>query len=281
MGIVSFSTGYGGLLAVRPPRAAVHSRRDVAWRVDEGAGLQRLTAALSWPVDNAGIAQCRASADRVLSLYEDMDRLDADVHAPNAHRIVLGQSDDRRLQIEDLCIADPSGLILAEHIDAVVRRGERVLITGDSTVTNSLFISTGPWVAGACCCRRTPTACAAATVPAEGTLRRALCYPRPADAFGDATICHALECAGVEWLVPRPMSTATGNRYQRARSSNWICARAMQRPAWLLMEEATDAFDLKGERQILELLHRELPDTTLLTISSHPGLSRYTSARSC
>jgi putative ATP-binding cassette transporter len=46
----------------------------------------------------------------------------------------------------------------------------------------------------------------------------------------------------------------------------------MQRPAWVFMEEATDAFDPQGERLILEMLQRELPDTALLTISFHAGL---------
>jgi putative ATP-binding cassette transporter len=38
------------------------------------------------------------------------------------------------------------------------------------------------------------------------------------------------------------------------------------------MEEATDAFDPKGERLIFEMLRHELPDTSILTISFHPGL---------
>ncbi len=40
------------------------------------------------------------------------------------------------------------------------------------------------------------------------------------------------------------------------------------------MEEATDAFDPRGERLILEMLQHELRDTSLLTISFHSGLER-------
>ena len=46
----------------------------------------------------------------------------------------------------------------------------------------------------------------------------------------------------------------------------------LQRPTWLFMEEATDAFDPRSEQLILEMLHRELPDTGMLTISFHTGL---------
>ena len=102
--------------------------------------FQRVTAALSWPVDNLGeIARCRASADRVLSLYEDMQRLDAEAHAPDGHRIVLGLSGRPHLVIEDLCIAEPSGQVLLEHFSVDIHRGDRVLVTGDPAVTGSLF----------------------------------------------------------------------------------------------------------------------------------------------
>ena len=48
----------------------------------------------------------------------------------------------------------------------------------------------------------------------------------------------------------------------------------LRRPSWIFMEEATDAFDPRGERLILEMLHHELPDAGVLTISFHPGLER-------
>ena len=46
----------------------------------------------------------------------------------------------------------------------------------------------------------------------------------------------------------------------------------LQSPAFLFMEEATDAFDPKGERLMLEMLRHERPDMAMLTISFHPGL---------
>ena len=63
---------------------------------------------------------CRASADRVLSLYEDMQALDAQLRAPGEHRIVAERAADGRLHIEDLCIAESSGQILLEHFSAQI-----------------------------------------------------------------------------------------------------------------------------------------------------------------
>ena len=61
---------------------------------------------------------------------------------------------------------------------------------------------------------------------------------------------------------------------RRARQRVGFARVLLQRPAWIFMEEATDAFDPKGQRLILEMLRRELPDATLVTITfrSHPDL---------
>jgi putative ATP-binding cassette transporter len=86
LGIVSFSTAYGGLLPVFPILVAapqyILGAMSLGALMQAAQAFQRLTSALSWPVDNVGeIARCRASAERVLSLYQDIERLDEAVTA--------------------------------------------------------------------------------------------------------------------------------------------------------------------------------------------------------
>jgi putative ATP-binding cassette transporter len=286
MGIVSFSTAYGALLPVFPILIAapqyIAGAMSLGLLMQAAQAFQRVTGALSWPVDNLGeIARCRASAERVLSLYGDMARLDAEARAPGGGRIALGRCEGRRLALEDLCIAEPSGVILLEHFSAEFRRGERVLITGDPAVTSTLFkVIAGlwPWGSGRVLL---PSDGQLRFMPQrpflpEGTLRRALCYPRPPDAYGNDAIHYALECAGVAWLAPR-LDEPDGWAQVlplRAQQRLGFARVLLQRPRWILMEEATGAFDPKGERLILEMLQRELPDAAMLTISFHPGLER-------
>lgn len=284
MGIVSFSTGYGGLLPVFPILIAapqyILGAMTLGVLMQAAQAFQRLTSALSWPVDNVGeIARCRASADRVLSLYAAMQQLDAGARTPDRQRITLGQSNDQRLVIEDLCIADPTGLILLEHFSAEIHHGERVLVAGDPTVTASLFKVIGglwPWGSGRVLLPEDGGVLFMPQRPflPEETLRQALCYPQPAAAFGDDAIRHAMECSGVAWLAPR---LDEHNNWEqalplRAQQRLGFARALMQRPAWVFMDEATNAFDPGGERLILEMLHHKLPDTALLTISVHPGL---------
>ena len=103
----------------------------------------------------------------------------------------------------------------------------------------------------------------------EGTLREALSYPLPPQDFTDAVIFEAMDCAGLAWLAPRLDDRDDWDQVLSRRTRQRIgFARALlQRPAWLIMEEATDAFEPEGEKQILAMLRRELPDATLVTIT--------------
>jgi putative ATP-binding cassette transporter len=286
MGLTSFSTGYGGLLPVFPILVAapqyVLGAMSLGGLMQAAQAFQRLTSALSWPVDNVGeIARCRASAERVLSLYEDMERLDSEASAPTGRRIEIGRCEGRRLVIEDLSIAEPSGLVLLEHFSVELRHGEHVLVTGDPAVTSALFKVIGglwPWGSGRVLL---PEEGGLLFVPQrpflpEGTLRSALCYPLPAEAVADESIRYALECAGVAWLAPRLDERDNWEQVlpQRAQQQLGIARALMHRPSWIFMEESTDAFDPKGERLIFEMLRRELPGTAVLTISFHPALER-------
>jgi putative ATP-binding cassette transporter len=284
LGLVSFSTGYGTLLPVFPILVAapqyIAGAMTLGVLMQAAQAFQRLTSALSWPVDSIGeIARCRASADRVLSLYEDMQRLDAAPPSASAPHIEIDRIGNDHIVIENLCIAGPSGRVMLEGFNAFVRRGEWVLFTGDSAVTSRFFkVVAGlwPWGSGRVGLPEHGNALFLPQRPLvpEGTLREALCYPRPADAFSDEEARHALEGVGLEWLAPRLDDSDHWEQVLPLQAQQRLgFARALlQRPAWIFMEDATNAFDSKSERQLLEVLQRELPQTALLTISLHPGL---------
>ena len=286
MGLVSFGAGYGALLPVFPILVAapqyIHGVMSLGMLMQAAQAFQRMTSALSWPVDNTGeIARCRASADRVLALDEDIRQLDDTIQYPGGSRIVLERSERAHLVIEDLCIAEPSGGILIEHFSADIRRGERVLITGEPEVTGSLFkVVSGlwPWGRGRVMLPADSNILFIAQRPffPEGVLREALCYPQPPTDFSPLSIRHALECVGLAWIAPRLDERGNWEQVlpQRAQQRLAFARMLLQQPSWVLMEEATDSFDPKGERLIFEMLFRELPNTTLLNISFHPDLKR-------
>ena len=286
MGLVSFGTVYGSLLPVLP--ILIAAPQYIAGAMTLGAlmqaaqAFQQLTSSLSWPVDSIGeIARCRASADRVLSLYEDMRELDAKVEAQESPRISLERAQRDTLAVQDLCIAETSGRILAEHCNIEIQRGERVLLTGDPAVTGSLFKVLGglwPWGSGRVLLPAEGDMFMLAQRPflPEGTLREAICYPRAAEEFSEADIMRALAAVDLGRLEQRLDEVDNWEQVlpQRTQQQLGFARLVLHRPGWVVLEEATDAFDSDGERQILETLFRELPDVTLLNISFHAELSK-------
>jgi len=289
MGLVSFSTGYGGLLPVFPLLVAaphyIAGLLSLGGLMQAAQAFQRLTSALSWPVDNVGeLASCSTAAGRVLELHQDLSRLDGQARAPEVRQIAVSQSLERRLVIEELCLAEPSGVVLLEGFSTALRRGERLLVTGDSVVASALFKAIAglwPWGHGRVLLPRDKDR-GVLLLPQrpflpEGTLRQALCYPRSPLSFDGVALHHALECAGVVWLVRRLDEVSQWERVLplRAQQQLGFAHALLQRPAWIVSHDATNAFQPRGEQLMFEMLRRELPDLAFLTIRSSPGLERF------
>lgn len=285
--IVAFSTGYGTLLPVFPILVAapqyIAGAMTLGVLMQAAQAFQRLTSALSWPIDSLGdIAKCRASADRVLSLYRDLKQLEANAAIPDEHRITIREAAAPAIVLRELCIASPDGKILLEGFNAEIQRGDRVLIGGDSALTDALFkVLAGlwPWGHGEVHLpldQRMEFLPQRPFLPA-GTLREVLCYPHASNAFSTSAIHRALECADVAWLSKRLDETDVWDRLLPLRTQQRVAFARMflHQPEWIFIEDATDALDQTGEGGLMEALHRELPDSTVVTVSFHPGLERY------
>lgn len=287
LGIVSFSTAYGTLLPVFPILVAapqyIAGVMTLGVLMQAAQAFQRLTSALSWPVDNLGeLARCRASTDRILSLYEGLQALELQQRTLSHSRIEVHRGSEHKLVLHTVSLADPSGRVLAEDIDIVIRRGERVLINGDASVAICLFRAVAgmwPWGQGEI---RLPLGQEIVFLPQrpyfpDGSLKAALSYPHGESGFSPAVMRHVLECVGAAWLVPRLDESDSWDHVLplRARQRLAIARVLLQEPSWVFLEEATNALDPETEQRLIELLLRELPDVTLLLICFRSDMSRH------
>ncbi|MBD2840458.1 ABC transporter ATP-binding protein/permease [Pseudomonas sp. JM0905a] len=285
LGIVSFSSGYGVLLPVFP--ILVMAPQYISGAMTLGVLMQaaqafhQLTSALSWPIDNlAELARWRASADRVMSLYNDLQDLDDQAAEPQ-HRICVAQSQQAEIVLRDLCIATPDGQVLIEGLNVVIQRGERVLISGDPAVTIGLFkVLAGlwPWGHGEVWLPAGRAICFLPQRPflPVGSLCEALSYPQPAGTFATGAMLHALESAGIAWLAKRMEESDNWQSVLPLRTQQRLAIARLflQQPTWVFIEEASSAFETRDEEDFMDMLHRELPDSTLLAISFQSGLER-------
>lgn len=286
LGIVSFSTAYGNLLPVFPILVAapeyISGIMTLGLLMQAAQAFQQLTSALSWPIDNLGqLANWRASAGRVVTLHEDMEALEQPPPKPAEHiRLVILPRPE--LDIRHLRLVTPAGRTLLEDFNLHLRRGERLLITGDASVTLGLFKAVAglwPWGSGEI---GLPDGQEMVFLPQQpflpaGSLRAALCYPHGHEHYATPVLHRALECAGIAWLAPRLEESDDWNRVLplRAQQRLGLTRVFLQQPGWVVLEDATNAFDPRGEACMMDMLHRELPNATLISISQHPGLEHF------
>ena len=283
LGIVSFSTGYGTLLPVFPILIAapnyIAGVMSLGFLMQAAQAFQRLTSALSWPIDNLGeLARCRASIDRIITFREDMKLLEhedrEDGHGAN--RIELHRARKAELEIRHLHLDSATGQPLLVDFNLIVRHGERILVTGDSAITVALFKAVAglwPWGHGEVLLPHGREIAFAAQYPYlhAGPLREVLAYPFIGAQYEESALHRALECAGIGWLQSRLDDDEDWTRVLplRAQQRLGIARLFLQRPQWIFIEEATDAFDARDEAATLGLLHHELPNAALLNISRH------------
>lgn len=291
--ILFFTSGYGALLPVFP--ILVSAPQYIAGTMSLGVlmqtaqAFQKLTSALSWPIDNLGdMAKWKASADRVLSLQEDLAALDGQTDRTPENQIAIGMAASSTLIVNDLRIAQPDGLLVLDGFNVEIREGERVLIDGDAGAAVDFFkVVAGlwPWGAGQVLLPRDRPIFFMPQRPfaPQGSLRAALSYPDEPDLFDDNAMREALDHAGLGYLTMRLSDTDNWDKVLTARGQQRLgFARLfLHRPGWIFMQEATDAFDPAGEEKMMEALRHEFPDATLMTIGFHPTLDRFHDRKLC
>ncbi len=110
----------------------------------------------------------------------------------------------------------------------------------------------------------------------EGSLRRVLCYPQHPTEVSDATLGAALRNAGLGHLAAElDTEAAWDQRLSPGEQQRVALARALLlRPSWLFMDEATASLDPTAEAELFAMLRRELPGTTLISITHREALAR-------
>ncbi len=285
--LMAFSSGYNMLWTMLP--ILVTTPRYLAGTITLGTlmqtaqAFQQVTGALSWPVDNfPKIAEWRASVERVLALHNILQDVREDVAHPSAKPLRIEPVNGPTLAFRDLSIANPDGSVLFTGIDAEIRPGDRVLISGDSRAAHTLFkvvAGVWPWGRGRV---ELPEKTIIQFVPErpyllQAPLRRVLTYPQDPESFDDNTLAIALQKVGLPSLARRLDDTERWDQMLSVPDQQRLgFARLfLQRPDWVFLQEATDALEPADEAALMQLLVTELPKATVLTIGHHPVLEAF------
>jgi putative ATP-binding cassette transporter len=229
----------------------------------------------------SSIADWKAVLDRLAGFEGSIDW--AQALGETAPRVEFMSEGAGTLHVEQLAVGLPNGREIVHLSDFEVSPGERFLVTGPSgSGKTSLFRALGgiwPFGTGTV---RIPEGASVLVLPQRpylplGTLRGALTYPAPQDAFSVEEIDEVLDAVGLSAMRAQLDETAywtdklSGGEKQRLS----IARALLQKPQWLFLDEATSALDEASESVLYQLLLKRLPDTAIVSIGHRSSLVQF------
>ena len=186
--------------------------------------------------------------------------------------IDLAFSHDSALHLCGLSIAQHDGTLMLADTDAVIGRGEKVLVKGDSGAGKSTLIRAmaGLWPWGSGRILR-PRDARIAFMPQQpymprGTLRDALDYPHGDAPLDPARTERILVACGLAHLVSRlDEEQSWSDVLSGGQQQQLGFARVLLRPPdIIIMDEPTSALDDLSQMRLMELLCEEAPNSTII-----------------
>ncbi len=245
--------------------------------------FQHMVNALSWPANNmAQIANWRTSVERVLGLVKALDELGYDISCLNSHQICVHKTEKSHVKFANVSIANLEGETLSATINAEIKPGEHVLISGQSGTAAKLFQAIAglwPWGNGEIQVPENERMFFMSPRPylPTGSLCAAICYPKETSTFKRADLEKHLKLIGLKDLIDQlDQAESWEKRLSREQQQRLGLVRVLlYRPKWLFIQEALDSLTPEGEAQMLTLLAKELPDTAILSISNQPSAEAF------
>src|SRR5258705_12023439 len=256
-----------------------------------GQGMQAASAftivqtAFGWLVDNyPRLADWNACARRIASLMMPLDALERAENGDGMGRIQRGETEGEAiLGLHDLSVTLDDGTAVVGETEVVIEPGERLLVavgyrTGKRTLVRAIA-GLWPWGGGSVNFhpdRRLFMLPQKPYVP-SGTLRRAIAYPGGAEDWTLEEIGEALHQVGLDHLKEKieeeaPWDqTLSGGGKQRLATARLM----LHNPDIVVLDEATSALDEKSQDKMMEMVTRELPKATIVSVGHRAELEAF------
>jgi vitamin B12/bleomycin/antimicrobial peptide transport system ATP-binding/permease protein len=245
--------------------------------------------AFGWLVDNyPRLADWNACARRIASLMMSLDGLERAERGDGIGRIKRGETEgDAMLSLNDLSVTLDDGTAVVGETEVVIGPGERLLVAGESGTGKSTLVRAlaglWPWGGGSVNFhpdRRLFMLPQKPYIP-SGTLRRAIAYPGAADDWNLEQIGEALHKVGLDHLKEKieqeaPWDqTLSGGEKQRLAFARLL----LHNPDIVVLDEATSALDEKSQDKMMEIVVRELPNATIVSVAHRVELEAFHSRK--
>jgi putative ATP-binding cassette transporter len=245
--------------------------------------------AFGWLVDNyPRLADWNACARRIASLMMSLDGLERAERGDGIGRIRRGETEgSAMLSLNDLSVSLDDGTAVVGETEVVVEPGERLLVAGESGTGKSTLVRAiaglWPWGGGSVNFhpdRRLFMLPQKPYIP-SGTLRRAIAYPGAADDWTVEQMGDALHKVGLDHLKEKieedaPWDqTLSGGEKQRLAFARLL----LHNPDIVVLDEATSALDEKSQDKMMDIVIRELPKATIVSVAHRVELEAFHSRK--
>ncbi|WP_342739372.1 ABC transporter ATP-binding protein/permease [Bradyrhizobium sp. B117] len=246
-------------------------------------------SAFGWLVDNyPRLSDWNACARRIASLMMSLDGLERAERGDGIGRIKRGETEgDAILSLNDLSVTLDDGTAVVGEAEVVIEAGERLLVAGETGTGKSTLVRAiaglWPWGGGSVNFhpdRRLFMLPQKPYVPL-GTLRRAAAYPAAAEDWTVEQIGEALDKVGLSHLKDKieeeaPWDqTLSGGEKQRLAFARLF----LHKPDIIVLDEATSALDEKSQDKMMELMTKELPMATVVSVAHRTELEAFHSRK--
>ncbi len=244
--------------------------------------FNQVQSSLRWFVDQfPSIADWRATLHRVSAFKAAVDKVDAIDDAIDT--IKLTRHPDGKLAFDGVSVLLSDGRVVISDATVEIQPGDRVLIVGESGAGKStLFRALAglwPWGSGTI---RLPDPESMLFMPQRpylplGTMRAAITYPDPPDAFETAEITAVVKRVGLaEFLPSLDFEGRLDKNLSLGQQQLLAFARLLlHRPAWVFLDEASSALDEVSQRRVMSIFDHELGNATVVSIGHRPGLEHF------
>ena len=289
--LVWFTSAYGQIAVIFP--LLVAAPRYFSGALPLGSLMQtsqafgQVQGALSWFIDAyVNLADWYATTSRLTGFHHAVQAVRA--AGRDQAGVERAAATDGALTLDGLALTLPTSGTPLVRADLTVQPGDTLLITGPSGSGKSTILRAiaGIWPFGrgriALPAGGTATVNGSMVLPQKpylpiGTLRAAVTYPAPPDAFEAEAVREVLDAVGMAGFADRLdeedhwTQRLSGGEQQRIA----IARALLHRPDWLYLDEATSACDPETEERLYGLLRARLPGTTLVSVGHRPSLAAF------
>lgn len=281
-----FTAGYNQVSIILPLILALPNYLNRAFKL--GGLMQTISAfrqvqdALSFVVNAfTTLALWRAVVQRLLTFLNHMQEIEN--AAIEKNRFSYTYHEENKILLQDLTIETPDSRLLLSHINQEWIHGHHYLMTGSSGIGKStcmrVIAGIWPYGIGKIILPRNKKIL---YIPQKmympiGTLKESLLFPDDSHSISDALLLNYLKACDLPHLMESLYQTATWSEQLSPGEQQRIAfvRILLQKPDWVFLDESTSSLDLPHEKSLYELLKKELPHCSLVSIGHRASLEDF------